>query len=161
MDTDKFNRFIQRQLRKQVDYDSFRAAYIDVLTDRKSMLAWSELQRQAESLSLEQNIAVDTISKKVFLNREQHYASKQDRLINFKDKHKLHNNSTTHEYITTLLGFVEKHIIAILDMLQTNSTQVGIVEFLEEHAIDVFNYSLLAKALIQEHEENVRSEEYI
>lgn len=99
-----------------------------------------------EGIGLYYNVSCLAEANKTFLSRKEHYDNNGDRLENFKKTDEPYMSDNPLE---NLKGFVSKHLKWVSNLLKgqiKNPTQTQILE----HVGDVFNYAILAIALLRE-----------
>ena len=102
-----------------------------------------------EEIGLYYNVSCSKEAGKTFLSRKEHYDNNGDRLENFK---KTDEPYMSENPLENLKGFVVKHLKWVSNLLKgqiENPTQTQVLE----HVGDVFNYAILAIALLEENNE--------
>lgn len=96
-------------------------------------------------------------SDNILANKRAEYTPGADRLLSFKTAAKLQGNTP----IAALGGMLSKHIVSFYDYIERVSNkdhpEYISLEQWDEKIIDILNYMLLARALLQE-EQNNRTE---
>ena len=127
-------------------YQIIMAMRIEANIVRRSQNDYIRLARKAYDIAKEVNIDLLAIAKETLIKKATEYSMDGDRLWNFK-----HNYSfMDKDPLQNLNGYLRKHLASCMDMLD------GKIEPTKDMVIekfgDVYNYCILAVAIIEENE---------
>jgi hypothetical protein len=119
---------------------------IDANMIRRSTESYTNLAKRAYDIAKEINIDLLAIAKETLIKKANEYSMDGDRLWNFKHNHSFMNKDP----LQNLNGYLRKHLASCMDMLD------GKIEPTKDMVIekfgDVYNYCILAVAIIEENE---------
>ena len=117
---------------------------IEVNIIRRSKESYTNLAKRAYDIAKEVNIDLLAIARETLIKKANEYSMNGDRLWNFKHNYSFMNKDP----LQNLNGYLRKHLVSCMDMLD------GKIEPTKDMVIekfgDVYNYCILAVALIEE-----------
>ena len=113
---------------------------------RRSKESYTNLAKRAYDIAKEINIDLLAIARETLIKKANEYSMDGDRLWNFKHNYSFMNKDP----LQNLNGYLRKHLASCMDMLDGKIEPTK--DMIIEKFGDVYNYCILAVAIIEENE---------